>query len=124
MVNSRTSLAAPEAVRCGALVGRLRPCTSPIGDFNGVDIDELADGAFDGMAGFLDLLDLQTKPSKVQNPAKEHMILGVLVSIRRDKVVLQPTPGKIQLVSLSSTDRRRHRNPTLGVLAGLRISLG
>ncbi|CAE7341369.1 unnamed protein product [Symbiodinium microadriaticum] len=98
-----TSLAAPEAVRCGALVGRLRPCTSPIGDFNGVDIDELADGAFDGMAGFLDLLDLQTKPSKVQNPAKEHMILGVLVSIRRDKVVLQPTPGKIQLVSLSST---------------------
>ena len=29
--------------------------------------------AFDGMAGFL-LLGLQTKPSKAQRPAKEHII--------------------------------------------------
>ena len=43
-----------------------------VDDFNGVDIDELAAGAFDGMAGFLDLLSLQTKPSKAQN-AKERI---------------------------------------------------
>ena len=53
-----------------------------VDDFNRVDIDELAEGAFDGMAEFLDLVGLQTKPSKAQKPAKEHIIQGVLVAIR------------------------------------------
>ena len=44
-----------------------------VDDFNRVDIDELAEGAFDGMAEFLDLVGLQTKPSKAQKPAKKSL---------------------------------------------------
>ncbi|CAE7923243.1 unnamed protein product [Symbiodinium sp. KB8] len=69
-----------------------------VDDFNGVDLDELAPGAFDGMAEFLDQLGLQTKPSKAQKPATEHIVQGVLVSITRTGVVLQPTPARLQKV--------------------------
>ena len=58
--------------RCGVSAdfqphARRTPGPRKSDDFNGVDIDELADGAFEGMAGFFDLLGLQTKPSKAQN---------------------------------------------------------
>ncbi|CAE7511741.1 unnamed protein product, partial [Symbiodinium sp. KB8] len=69
-----------------------------VDDFNGVDLDELAPGAFEGMAEFLDQLGLQTKPSKAQKPATEHIVQGVLVSITRAGVVLQPTPARLQKV--------------------------
>ncbi|CAE7931305.1 unnamed protein product, partial [Symbiodinium necroappetens] len=69
-----------------------------VDDFNGVDLDELAPGAFEGMAEFLDQLGLQTKPSKAQKPATEHIVQGVLVSISRTGVVLQPTPARLQKV--------------------------
>ena len=69
-----------------------------VDDFNGVDLDELAPGAFEGMAEFLDQLGLQTKPSKAQRPATEHIVQGVLVSITRAGVVLQPTPARLQKV--------------------------
>ena len=60
----------------------LDPLRPLIDDLNGID-----------MAEFLDLLGLQTKPSKAQKPAKEQVIQRVLVAIGRDGVVLRPTPA-------------------------------
>ena len=56
------------------------------------------------MAGFLDLLGSQTKPSYAQRPAKEHVIQGIVVSICRDGVVLQPTPPRIQKIQATIGD--------------------
>eukprot|EP00439_Symbiodinium_sp_Y106_P037797 s6516_g4.t1 len=73
-----------------------------VDDFNGVDVDGLAEGAFGGMAEFLELLGLQTKPSKAQKPAKEHIIQGVLVAITSDGVVLRPTPARVKKITQST----------------------
>ena len=51
-----------------------------VDDFNGVDTDDVADSAFQGMADFLELLGLQTKPSKAQPPAPSQIVQGVLVT--------------------------------------------
>ena len=68
-----------QALRTRPPLDPLRPL---IDDLNGID-----------MAEFLDLLGLQTKPSKAQKPAKEQVIQRVLVAIGRDGVVLRPTPA-------------------------------
>ena len=70
-----------------------------VDDFNGVDIEDLADGVFHGMAQFFELLGLQTKPSKAQAPAPAHVVQGVLVAVGEEGVVLKPTPERIKKVT-------------------------
>ena len=45
-----------------------------VDDFNGVDIDELADGAFDGMAGFLDLISEAGQGAHHPGPLRRYSI--------------------------------------------------
>ena len=62
-------------------------------DFNGVDVDDTADSA----AEFLELLGLQTKPSKAQPPALKTGS-QLLVQVDGTGVVLQPTPKQIRKI--------------------------
>ena len=92
-----------------------------VDDFNGVDIEDLADGAFHGMAEFFELLGLQTKPSKAQAPATAHVVQGVLVSIGEEGVVLKPTPERIKKVTATIDEALRTDEMTpevAGKLAG------
>ena len=92
-----------------------------VDDFNGVDIEDMADGAFHGMAEFFELLGLQTKPSKAQAPATAHVVQGVLVSIGEEGVVLKPTPERIKKVTATIDEALRTDEMTpevAGKLAG------
>ena len=92
-----------------------------VDDFNGVDIEDLADGAFHGMAEFFELLGLQTKPSKAQAPATAHVVQGVLVSIGEEGVVLKPTPERVKKVTATIDEALRTDEMTpevAGKLAG------
>ena len=92
-----------------------------VDDFNGVDIEDLADGAFHGMAQFFELLGLQTKPSKAQAPAPAHVVQGVLVAVGEEGVVLKPTPERIKKVTATIDEALRTDEMTpevAGKLAG------
>ena len=92
-----------------------------VDDFNGVDIEDLADGAFHGMAEFFELLGLQTKPSKAQAPAPAHVVQGVLVAVGEEGVVLKPTPERIKKVTATIDEALRTDEMTpevAGKLAG------
>ena len=92
-----------------------------VDDFNGVDIENLADGAFHGIAEFFELLGLQTKPSKAQAPATAHVVQGVLVAIGEEGVVLKPTPERIKKVTATIDEALRTDEMTpevAGKLAG------
>ena len=89
-----------------------------VDDFNGVDADEVAESAFQGVAGFLELMGLQTKPSKAQPPAPSQVVQGVLVTVGSEGVSLQPTPKRLEKI-MASISRRpsttttcRHTQPT------------
>ena len=72
-----------------------------VDDFNGVDADEVAESAFQGVAGFLELMGLQTKPSKAQPPAPSQVVQGVLVTVGSEGVSLQPTPKRLEKIMAS-----------------------
>ena len=69
-----------------------------VDDFNGVDAGDVADSAHHAVADFFALLGLQTKPSKAQAPAKNHVVQGVELAIRPEGVELSPTTKRVEKI--------------------------
>ena len=69
-----------------------------VDDFNGVDAGDVADSAHYAVADFFALLGLQTKPSKAQAPAKNHVVQGVELAIRPEGVELCPTTKRVEKI--------------------------
>ena len=69
-----------------------------VDDFNGVDAGDVADSAHYAVADFFALLGLQTKPSKAQAPAKNHVVQGVELAIRPEGVELSPTTRRVEKI--------------------------
>ena len=69
-----------------------------VDDFNGVDAGDVADSAHYAVADFFALLGLQTKPSKAQAPARNHVVQGVELAIRPEGVELSPTTKRVEKI--------------------------
>ena len=82
-----------------------------VDDFNGVDMDEVADSAFQSMADFLDLelLGLQTKPSKARRGYRR--LGGRLLTADAEPSWRTSSP---EWSPLSTTGRRRRSSTSRG----------
>ena len=72
----------------------LVPMLHYVDDDGSVDAPPLAKLVFDFFVGFNAALNLRTKPSKAQEPAKSHQMQGVEITMGKDQSLLAPDEQK------------------------------